>query len=99
MPTCCLRSGGPRGAVSAWVWKQQGVFVELKQVTLEGCVCGAPGPRPGASAHPGVCVQRMLAADSLTPVGSCLELGTTRGYFEELPCSFTARCLVRVQPL
>ena len=68
--------------------------MELKQATLEGCVCRAPGPRPGASAHPGV-----LAADGLTPLGSCLELGTIRGYFEELPGLFTARCLVRVQPL
>ena len=35
-------------------------------------------PRPGASAHLGVCVRCILAADGLTPVVSYLELGTIR---------------------
>lgn len=66
-------AGGARGARAA---------------TLEGCPCGAPDlARPLHT--PGTCVRCILAADGLTPVGSCLEPGTIRPWRSS--CSFMGR--------
>ena len=90
VPTCSLRSGGPRGAMSAWVWTRQQVFVELEQRRWRAAFAVRLDQARG------LCTPRCLCpvCISCRRPHTCWELfGTWHHWtFEELPCSFTRRC-------